>query len=362
MSLGKAWWNRIFLGRDALEARAPAKKPGVLSAIVTVAALSMLLIPSANQGLRAVVHSWQADRYFQDQTQLLHMARKAESRGDAKAMAFAAMRLASWKDCVSFSNKAVALDPSLTWIFSQGFFGDVYVPESRDWAAKVQAWDSGNGVAYLIQAEIRAAELSHELKGGPKHDSEYLELGRKAIESPRFDSYHYRRLQFDRDIILTHGWKDPDVVVEHSLRSGWIALWPAQLYSKRLIEEANAAVARGDNQTAIRDAWTVAHFGELLRAHGQAEYERLSSAEYLWPAYSILQPLLAAEGRSDEAQMLSRDLDVISQEGPPTQYSYWLYNNYGWWRTAGTAMHLGAAGTVLLAMVLLFAVVVSFAL
>ncbi len=357
MSLGKAWWKGAISG-DSKPEHAPVKKPGLLAALTVVAALALLLIPSAHQGLSAVLTSWQPNREAAQEAQYLQLAREAESRGDAKTMAFAAIRLMSWKDFVSFSNKAVALDPSLTWIFSQGFFGDVYVPESRDWPAKLKAWDPGNGVAYLIQAEIRAAELSHHLNpvmDGPRHDSEWLETGRKAMESPRYDSYQNRRLQFDREVIRTQSLKDMDVVVVSSLRSGWIALWPAQVYSKALLDEAKAAVERGDKQTAMGDAWVVAHFGELLRAQGGTEGERLSSVGYLRPAYTILQPLLAAEGRIDEAKMLSHELEAIKPGAPASHYSYWLRSSYGWWRTASVAMNLGAASAVLLAMALLFA-------
>jgi len=138
MSLIKAWWNGA-LSSDRKKELAPVKKPGILAALVTVAALAILLIPSANQGLRAVLTSWRPNHYAAQQDQFLQMARSAESRGDAKTMAYAAMRLESRKDFVSFANKAVAMDPSLTWVFSQGYFAYSYVPESRDWPAKLAA-------------------------------------------------------------------------------------------------------------------------------------------------------------------------------------------------------------------------------
>jgi hypothetical protein len=363
MSLGKAWWNGAISG-DKKKEDTPVKKPGLFAALTAVAALAHLFIPSARQGLSAVLTSWHSDRYFQDQTPLLRMAREAESRGDAKTMAFAAMRMESWKDSVSFSNKAVALDPSLTWILSQEWFGSAYVRESRDWPAKLEAWDPGNGVAYLVQAGIRAAELEQISKlAFPKQDPQWLEDGRKTMESPRFDSYRRLRLQFDRDFIREHGLTDPEVIALGTvgLRSGWVNLGPVQVYSKTVLDEAKAAIERGDKQAATRDAWAVAHFGELLRAQGGNEAERRSSLGYLRPAYTILQPLLAAEGRSDEARMLSQELEAIKPGSPATQYSYFVYSNYGWWRTASVGMNLSAASTVLLSAALMFAGIWLFA-
>src|ERR1017187_8830396 len=142
MSLGKAWWNGA-LSSDNRKEHAPMKKPGILAALVTVAALALLLIPSTHQGLRAVITCWQPQRNQFDmyQAQILRMAREAESRGDAKTMAFAAMHFEFRKDFVSLANKAVALDPLLTWIYSQGYQSESWVPEARDWGAKLQAWD-----------------------------------------------------------------------------------------------------------------------------------------------------------------------------------------------------------------------------
>src|SRR5271169_1167902 len=47
MSLGKAWWNRALSG-DSKKEHAPVKKPGLLAALTVVAALAILLIPSAH--------------------------------------------------------------------------------------------------------------------------------------------------------------------------------------------------------------------------------------------------------------------------------------------------------------------------
>ena len=104
MSLGKAWLNGAT-SSDNKKDLAPVKKPGILAALVTVAALAILLIPSANQGLRAVLTSWNSNHEAAEEAQFMQIARDAESRGDAKTMAFAAMRIESrngWKWEVGF--------------------------------------------------------------------------------------------------------------------------------------------------------------------------------------------------------------------------------------------------------------------
>jgi hypothetical protein len=355
MSLGKAWWNS-GLTSDNRKDLAPVKKPGILAALVTVTALALLLIPSANQGLRSVLTSWESNHEAAEETRFMQIARDAESRGDAKTMAFAAMRIWSRKDFVSFANKAVTLDPSLTWIFAQGSFNITNVPESRDWPAKLAAYDQGNSVAYLVQAQIRSSELSHNgmiTASDLKSDPQWLDAGRKALESPRYDSYHNRRLALDRDVIVALGIKDARVIGLTSLRTGFVSLWSAEVYSKQLMAEAKLAIQRGDKETAKRDAWAVAHFGEIVRAHGETEMERRWATNFMRPSYAMLQPLLAAEGRHDESAMLTQSLEAMRPGAPAAAVNMWPESAFTVVKTTSIAMHLAAAVAIFFGAILL---------
>ena len=357
MSLGKAWWNGS-ISSDNKKDLAPVKKPGILAALVTVAALALLLIPSANQGLRAVVASWQPNYDATEHNQLLKIAQEAESRGDAKSLAFVGMRISSHDQSVSLCNKAVALDPSLTWIFSQGYYATFWVPQARDWGAKLAAWDPGNAVAFIVQAQARAAELDPKVNDYAmlprekiESDPQWLDDGRKALESPRFDSYRNRRLALDRDVIRALGIKDPIMIGSDGLRAGWVNDWPVRVYSNQLLKDAKAAAERGDKQTATREAWEVAHFGELMRAHGVTEMDRRSGINFMRAAYPILQPLLASEGRRDEAAMIAGELEATrpGAAGSGALYSPWTEAGFARVRDASIAMHLSTACSVLFA-------------
>jgi hypothetical protein len=270
------------------------------------------------------------------------------------------MRMEAWKDSVSYSNKAVALDPSLTWVLTQTSIRDIDLSGVRDWPAKLAAWDPDNAVVPLVQAQIRSVEIGHgsfvdveKLRS----DQQWTEAGRKALESPRFDSYHNRRLQLDREVFRSRGYDAPDVVAVGVAPFGPVSEFPAYQYSNSLLKEAKAAVARGDKQTATHDAWAVAHFGELLRADGENEFERLRSVGYLRPAYKILQPLLAEEGRTEEAKMMGQELEAIKPGAPATQWSliFWRDDSNGWSAGAGVLMDLAVAVAVFSSLALLFA-------
>lgn len=362
MSLGKAWWNGATSSKNKKDL-APVKKPGILAALVTVAALAILLIPSANQGLRAVVTSWQPNHEAAQRGQLLWIAREAELRGDAKTVAFVAMRVDSLPDSVSLSNKAVSMDPSLTWILSQGFYRTSWIPGARGWSAKLEAWDPGNAVAFLVRAQERVAELNPDLNPitqSPReqieNDPQWLDDGRKALESPRFDSYRNRRLALDRDVLRSLGTTDPEIVGSDGLRAGWISTRPAQVYSSRLLKEGTAAAERGDKQTARRNAWVVAHFGEIMRAHGESEVDRRSGISFMRSGYAVLQPLLAAEGRTDEAAMLAEELEAIRPGAPGAgAFTIWTDSFMSRIKVTGIEMHLSAAFAILFSSALLLA-------
>jgi hypothetical protein len=362
MSLGKAWWNGA-VSPDNKKDLAPVKKPGILAALVTVAALALLLIPSANQGLRAVLTSWQPNHEAAQHSQLLKIAREAESRGDAKTVAFVAMRIDSLPDSIALSNKAVSMDPSLTWILSQGFYRTSWLPGSHGWSTKLEAWDPGNAVAFLVKAQERVAELNPDLNPltqSPReqieNDPQWLDDGRKALESPRFDSYRNRRLALDRDVLRSLETTDPEIIGSDGLRAGWISPRPAQVYSNRLLKEGASAAERGDKQTAKRNAWTVAHFGEIMRAHGESEVDRRSGIGFMRSGYVVLQPLLAAEGRTDEAAMLSEELEAIRPGSPGSgALAIWTNSFMSRIKVAGIEMHLSAALALLFSSALLLA-------
>ncbi len=359
MSLGKAWWNELFSGSNAEGKNlTPVKRPGALAGVTVLAALALLLLPSVHQGLHAVTESWRSDQSSVEHDQLLNLARDAESRGDAKTVAFVAMRIWPPSDYVSLANKAVAMDPSLTWIFSQGYYMTYRNPEARDWPAKFQAWDPGNATGYLLEAEVRSGEFNPDFKKpyeAIQSDPKWLEAGRKAIEAPRYETYRARRMAFDREVILALGSKSPDLISVSAFRLGGASTSSVTVYSKRLITDAKLALTRGDKATAIRDAWTVVHFGELVRSHGGSEMERFWSFQYLKPAFEILQPMLASEGRTEEATMLSQEMEAMTVRYPTGMFSTWSTSSQAWIITSSWGMNLGTLFSIVLFAALLMA-------
>lgn len=360
MSLGKAWWSELFRGSTADgKYLAPVKRPGALAGVTVLVAFALLLLPSAHQGLRAVTGSWMSNQsYHFGHDQLMSMARDAESRGDAKTMAFMAMRLWPPSDMIPLANKAVAMDPSLTWILSQAHYEDYNDPGARDWPARLQAWDPGNAMGYLVEAEVRSGEFNPGFKkpyDAIQSDPQWLEAGRKALEAPRYDNYRDRRLAFDKQVILANGITNPNFIAA-SRFTHWPDSHPASVYSKRLLADAKLALGRGDKQTAKRNAWTVVHYGEMVRAHAGMDIERFWSIQFLKPAFEILQPILASEGRAEEAAMLSQELEAMKMPYRLGGFSSLSPSSQAWIIISSTGMNLGTAFSIIFFTALLLAV------
>ena len=119
MSLGKAWWNQLIYGGTS-QKKAPAKLPGVATAILLLLAISTFALSGMRQGMVAIFDTWNFSRSYLDSAQLRKMGVEAEQNRDASTLAFVAMRLpANSPEKVRWANLATSLDPSLTWIYFQ---------------------------------------------------------------------------------------------------------------------------------------------------------------------------------------------------------------------------------------------------
>ena len=88
------------------------------------------------------------------QQQLLALAERAKQSRDAQSLAFVALHVGRDQD-VALAEQAVALDPSLTWVYygvadrhgdGHGWKDPAFAPTLKTWIAKLQAWDPGNAV------------------------------------------------------------------------------------------------------------------------------------------------------------------------------------------------------------------------
>jgi hypothetical protein len=202
-AIGCAW----TLVRAWLEEAVMQRKALVPAAVSVLALLSLLLIPGFRQGLNSSITSWRValhrppyGRIAWD-PMLKNLAREAEEHKDARALAFVATRLTENGSSARAANRAVELDPNLTWVYYVVVLQNrlvPYVQELPDWSTKLKEWDPQNAAPLLFEAESLR-----------KANTEWLSAIGAAAQAPRFDDYIRQQLDSDRYVVQRYGIWDP---------------------------------------------------------------------------------------------------------------------------------------------------------
>ena len=239
------------------------------------AALLCFLTPVFQQAFRVSLAQWH-DVFHVDQSQLNRQpeleafAREVEKNRDAEGMAFVAVRLRDGVESVRLANEAVRLNPKLIWIW--GIIGGSFStgPGVGEWAQKLEQWDPGNALPYLILAQREDIERgAGSFFHPPTPGTTWMEAMAAAFNSNRIDDYTDRLRALDRAVARRYSFNDPYFVVggvdEYNLPN--YTAWDSQRYAKLTIASCNALEARGDSKTAIEKYLMVVHFLRALNLH-----------------------------------------------------------------------------------------------
>ena len=139
----------------------------IISWVLFTLSLAFFFVQDFRWALRMPYLEWKnsPDAFEVPPAQLQGLAERARQGRDAQSLAFVALHSPLQED-VAMANQAVALDPSLTWIYWQlayrhrGYpspgktaWEPAFVPVLKDWTAKLEAFDPKNAAPYLLEAE-----------------------------------------------------------------------------------------------------------------------------------------------------------------------------------------------------------------
>jgi hypothetical protein len=182
------------------------RRSRVFTAVVLAAAALLLALPEGREAIRTVWASWHLyQQSDSDARTLEQLADRAEKKKDASTLAFVALSTGDPKRAEALTERAVALDPQLVWVYGSTNHRPDYDPPQKDWLARLQAADPDNAVPYLLEAYALDPSSIRTLyrHGVPKDadfeavesDSTWMALMERAYGAPRYDSYfqsHYR--------------------------------------------------------------------------------------------------------------------------------------------------------------------------
>ena len=175
------------------------KRSRFFTAAVLAATALLLFLSQSRQAISLVNASWHGYEISSaDRRTLANLAVRAEKEKDARTLAFVALTLLPPEQAMLLADKAVALDPSLTWIYTSRFYRPGDVPQSTEWIARLRASDPDNSFIELFTADAivqprYTALLAHgtpspqQIESALAGDPQWVAQMEAAFRAPRYE-------------------------------------------------------------------------------------------------------------------------------------------------------------------------------
>ena len=337
-----SWLRSNFVEQPASEDEGNAfQEASMRKAAIIVAASSLAVVfalaalPTFRQAVKTAVEPWA--RVFQKgpgpgeaerQTELTKLAKQAEEKHDAKAIAYLAVRLFDDRESARLAEEAVQLDASLTWVYGVVGAKNWKATTNGEWARRLEEWDPQNALPHLIAAEladIREVDSGKYGKLGktPVPSEEWNEEMEKAFAAAKFDMYLSQREELARDVARRYGLKDPLTFFAGLANNGLpsYGFWDIRRYAESVVKRGEVSEATGDLKNAETDYWRVVRFGEVLRAQPESQLMPYLAAKIMLRPYERLRRLAEKQGRENEAAVLASIVDGLRGAGDGRSFS-----------------------------------------
>jgi len=299
------------------------RRPAVWIALALSCAL--FLVPSFRKALHLLPFSGEPTAWDENafsENALARLEKSGDKQKYARALAYVALHCPDESRVVPAAEKAIALDPQLTWIAAKVSHANYLYPgyDPKPWLDRLQAWDPGNAFVYVLEAGAavhsrwESERLTEKFSKGqlPQYlaaNSVWREAMEKALAAPYYDSYARRQFLFDRDVLLETGLDRPSVLLVSSFEAAGPDFNFIQFYLDSL------KVSQGNEQNSDRT-------GRLIAAHRQAillgsnlrddsESNFFLSLQVQQSAYESLIPLLRAGGHAAETDIAVQALEGL---------------------------------------------------
>src|SRR5215467_6332116 len=316
---------------------APRRWPVWIALALT---LSLLLAPAFRQALAILPvpgtdpTAW-GSRIFSEKA-LHRIAQSVDQQKYARALAFVALHSPKEDDerAVRAGEKAIALDPRLTWIAAKICHATYSYPgyDSHPWIERLKAWDPQNGFPYLLEADANAhwweppwtkssatpGGLGAALAAEPR----WRIPMEKAFAAPRLDFYEAEHFALDRQVLQEQGFDRPDILIagmwSHPMPD-FIAMNFYVDFQLNDVGEKAEKSGRADDALATYEG--LARFGERLEDPSSVNFNlQLLSFKYRMDAYKKMAPLLRLQGRTQQAADVAALL--ASMQDPARKHPY----------------------------------------
>jgi hypothetical protein len=293
-----------------------------------LASLLCFFVPVFRQAFQVSVSQWDdvfhVERSLGSEApdpELDALAKKAEENHDAEALGFVAVREPNQSEAVRLADKAVRLDPSLTWLYAIVAVHWSSFQELDRWVPALERFDPQNALPYLIAAE--RIDIDQVVREQIPHRTEEESAAWKnamsaAFQSHKLDDYLDRVKRLDRRVLVRHGISDPfQVVNDRWYRLPSYGISDSSRYAEWLIGSGDALAVRGDPRGAAEKYLVVASFGQLL-----TPTDSFFLGREIKEAYMRLGALSEMDGNKAEAAFYASLRDQLDRESEKEHVSW----------------------------------------
>jgi hypothetical protein len=269
--------------------------------------------------------------------------RRIEKSGDkqkyARTLAFVALHSPKENDlrAVQAAEKAIALDPQLTWISAKVSHATYLIPgyDPHPWIERLKAWDPQNAFPHLLEADANVhyweprwtkySAATTGLREALAAEPRWRVPMEKAFAAPRIDFYGAQQFALDRQVLQEQGFDRPDMLLLDSWSQPMPDFQAISMYAEiQLKDVGENAEKDGRTEDAIAAYYSVIHFAEKLQAEGSTNSHFFIAAWLQKEACEKMVPLLRRKGRSGEAAAFETTLAALSAADPSNKRPYYF--------------------------------------
>ena len=193
------------------------------------------------------------------------LEREVEQNRDAEGIAFVALHHPDAHERVRLAERAVQLDPTLTWTYGVIAAQDSAIPEVGRWVSELEKYEPQNALPYLIAAEkVDLDRVFRHTTSGILLDPSWQSAMASAFKSPKLDTYADRLAVLEGRVMLRYGVDDPFQAstgdAARDYRSTPIyeflpsnSAWDASRYAQSVLESGETMEGQGDGKPPVKN-------------------------------------------------------------------------------------------------------------
>ncbi|HTQ96078.1 MAG TPA: hypothetical protein VMH89_04695, partial [Candidatus Acidoferrum sp.] len=347
------------------------KHSRLATAVVLLAAAGLLFLPIGREAVGTIKASWHGFRPTgSDVRDLEKLAAKAEKEKDARTLAFVALSYSfdypEPRRAMEYADKAVALDPSLVWIYASHYHTPEVMSQMTERLEKLKQADPDNAFAYLVLARSKSGNGLQVKYRTPDQISEALiqngawkqEMD-AAFRAPKFDGYFQKHEELSQETWRKYPTLSPTLIAVPLWQHTSLDFMELRTYTDLRVKQALQAEEAGNIQEAEKQLGEVVRVGKMMASAKGSEVERMFGAGVYKRGLGGFEKLYQATGNESGLNATRTQLQQVEAESNSKVQSYvgWRENIAKEFRRLAMLVQRSA----ILCMVLVIAVVLSLA-